>query len=699
MDFLKNAVSKVGGYLGDIFNRGNANLAGLFNSTNLGNSPLSPKPQTGSISEKINTIADQQFIANNGKVNSTPVPANIKYSSFGGPTTIQSQQNYNQTQRIKEALANLPSSNAAPAYTPYSQPTSSTPYEIGNYRSSLPQVTGGQDIRKSTADQGVPYIDESGKLIIPKAGFSGQSGDGGSGLTFATPQTGTTGFQGGGGSAYTGLLSGVSGLGSPSAITSESSDEQGNKKKFTLTAPKNYLDQPAPTLPGVNPSASFVAPSQQLNIKPSSTIDLGQMNNMQKASSDVGSNIGTNDFESFKEQFSTAYNTALSDINSKNVLPDNLTQDTTEQLAAIQQSEDPFGYRQAVDQFKSSQTNLDSLYKEQVDNLKQIQAANQAFTTIVSDVKNNPDLPKGLAMRRINEVQKTQKTKIDELLGSADIIKAQIDNQNELVNRNFKIATEAKNDNDKTKERDMAKFKLFVDTGAIGAFTDADIKKYASITGLSTSVISKMKSSAKDPNVDIYTTTDDKGTVRGIDKKTGKTIWTQTGAGGTKTVSQPDIKEFQGQYATFANRLEQSIPILFDTLAPTITNMNAAQLQGYVTANDISPILANRATPDNVKSYIQASRDLINAVLRKESGAVISPSEFATARGQYLPMPGDNAQALAQKRTSAMANLNNFKNAAGGAYVPSIAVPVQGASTGTGTQFKGSSGKTYNLPY
>jgi hypothetical protein len=45
----------------------------------------------------------------------------------------------------------------------------------------------------------------------------------------------------------------------------------------------------------------------------------------------------------------------------------------------------------------------------------------------------------------------------------------------------------------------------------------------------------------------------------------------------------------------------------------------------------------------------QAQRDFINAVLRRESGAVISPQEFANARKQYFVQPGDSPQVQAQK--------------------------------------------------
>ncbi len=46
----------------------------------------------------------------------------------------------------------------------------------------------------------------------------------------------------------------------------------------------------------------------------------------------------------------------------------------------------------------------------------------------------------------------------------------------------------------------------------------------------------------------------------------------------------------------------------------------------------------------------QARRDFVNAVLRKESGAVISPAEFENASRQYFPQPGDDATVIEQKR-------------------------------------------------
>jgi hypothetical protein len=60
--------------------------------------------------------------------------------------------------------------------------------------------------------------------------------------------------------------------------------------------------------------------------------------------------------------------------------------------------------------------------------------------------------------------------------------------------------------------------------------------------------------------------------------------------------------------------------------------------------------LTNWTQSDQQQQVEQAQRDFINAVLRRESGAAIAPSEFANANQQYFPQPGDKPKTLEQKR-------------------------------------------------
>ena len=60
--------------------------------------------------------------------------------------------------------------------------------------------------------------------------------------------------------------------------------------------------------------------------------------------------------------------------------------------------------------------------------------------------------------------------------------------------------------------------------------------------------------------------------------------------------------------------------------------------------------LGNYLTSPEFKSYDQARRNFVNAVLRRESGAAIAESEFENANLQYFPQPGDTQQVVDQKR-------------------------------------------------
>jgi hypothetical protein len=77
------------------------------------------------------------------------------------------------------------------------------------------------------------------------------------------------------------------------------------------------------------------------------------------------------------------------------------------------------------------------------------------------------------------------------------------------------------------------------------------------------------------------------------------------------------------------------------------------------------------------QKFEQAQRNFINSVLRKESGAAISPSEFDSAAKQYFPQPGDSAAVIAQKSANRqrviasflqMSNTSTTQSTSGGNY-------------------------------
>ena len=112
--------------------------------------------------------------------------------------------------------------------------------------------------------------------------------------------------------------------------------------------------------------------------------------------------------------------------------------------------------------------------------------------------------------------------------------------------------------------------------------------------------------------------------------------------------------------ATYAARMEQANPNIKD-LESTIANTSSIAFNNYEK-------LPAEWQPIAYRQFMQSARNFINAVLRRESGAVISPTEFAEARKQYLPQPGDSEDILRQKEVNRNIAYNSFKRGAGSAY-------------------------------
>lgn len=134
----------------------------------------------------------------------------------------------------------------------------------------------------------------------------------------------------------------------------------------------------------------------------------------------------------------------------------------------------------------------------------------------------------------------------------------------------------------------------------------------------------------------------------------------QTGYVPGSTASTKAPTETEKTTAIYANRLREANDI-FESIAGTIE------------ASDAIEMAYQRAAPNFLKKPIfqqqeQAERNFINAVLRKESGASISPTEFESATKQYFPEAGDSKEVLAQKKQNRKTALEGLINASGNAY-------------------------------
>lgn len=135
----------------------------------------------------------------------------------------------------------------------------------------------------------------------------------------------------------------------------------------------------------------------------------------------------------------------------------------------------------------------------------------------------------------------------------------------------------------------------------------------------------------------------------------------------------------QAKTATFVDRLGQAHKIITDQ--EKVLEKHPWQAgANYVLGEE----LANPMLGADMQQSLQAQRNFINSVLRRESGAVISPSEFDSARIQYFPQIGDEPEKIALKRQNRLTVINGMSREAGPQYQapelydPQAAAPPQG---------------------
>lgn len=120
------------------------------------------------------------------------------------------------------------------------------------------------------------------------------------------------------------------------------------------------------------------------------------------------------------------------------------------------------------------------------------------------------------------------------------------------------------------------------------------------------------------------------------------------------------LKQNQAAALGFGKRVEQANNI-FDELSANGYNRSDI-------SSGIGALLPNVWKSNNAQKQDQAERNFVNAVLRRESGAAISPSEFQSAEKQYFPRAGDSAEVVEQKRMNRLQSLESLKAEAGKAY-------------------------------
>jgi hypothetical protein len=142
--------------------------------------------------------------------------------------------------------------------------------------------------------------------------------------------------------------------------------------------------------------------------------------------------------------------------------------------------------------------------------------------------------------------------------------------------------------------------------------------------------------------------------------------------GPTVGTSPPGAKltETQGNAKAFGLRAQDANA----TLEAMITGPNAYNPTGLAAAKDAAAAggAANFLASDAGQKYQNVAKAFIAPVLRKESGAAISESEWKSAKQLYIPIPGDSATVLAQKAANRRDAIEGLRVQAGPTGLPEV---------------------------
>ena len=113
---------------------------------------------------------------------------------------------------------------------------------------------------------------------------------------------------------------------------------------------------------------------------------------------------------------------------------------------------------------------------------------------------------------------------------------------------------------------------------------------------------------------------------------------------GGNPVANPKLTEAQSKDVGFYNRGSK--------ILPTLEKQDEALTNYWSAAGASSPVASNYLKSDAYRNAEQTGRELLAVILRKDTGAAVTPQEFEMYGNIYLPKPGDDQTTIQQKRTA-----------------------------------------------
>lgn len=144
------------------------------------------------------------------------------------------------------------------------------------------------------------------------------------------------------------------------------------------------------------------------------------------------------------------------------------------------------------------------------------------------------------------------------------------------------------------------------------------------------------------------------------------------------------LTETQSKDLAYYRRGTQANNALSDDRIEAMTSAGNSLARGVLPG-----ALSNAAQSDASRQGMQAARDFIAAILRKDTGAAVTPQEFDFYADIFLPQFGDDARTKQQKAESRKQALESIKAGLGGAQSLTEGGPQPVAPQAAGGQYQG----------
>jgi len=227
----------------------------------------------------------------------------------------------------------------------------------------------------------------------------------------------------------------------------------------------------------------------------------GEITVPQNVSQQAQGILAQGDAQSLQQTIELLNNEALrlkEQIQRQNPVPDVPVVPTAEQQAFEQANP---GLRGQLDQLRV-QVGLPELEKARIDKQTELQAINDLYNQVTEDIRRNPELPKSLAARRIQELNREFGNRINQLQGELGILNQQIDDANDLVNQQFGIVKEERAEAERQRDNTRQQISLLTSSGGLANLSPEQLRTLEQLAGFEPNVLDGVVKSLDNKQLD-----------------------------------------------------------------------------------------------------------------------------------------------------------------------------------------------------